>query len=74
MENAGLIAREPCPDDRRGAYAVVSAAGRAMRKRMWPTYNAEIDRLVRDHLTDGEARQLLASLRKLIAGVREESS
>src|SRR6476646_1615269 len=28
MEQAGLIRREPCPDDRRGAYAVLTAEGR----------------------------------------------
>lgn len=28
MAAAGLVAREPCPDDRRGTFAVLTAAGR----------------------------------------------
>jgi DNA-binding MarR family transcriptional regulator len=28
MTEAGLVAREPCPGDRRGTYAVMTAAGR----------------------------------------------
>src|SRR5436190_4793296 len=35
LENAKLIAREHCDDDRRGAFAVLTAKGKDMRKRMW---------------------------------------
>ena len=40
LERAGLLRREPSPDDRRGSYAVLTAAGEMMLKRMWPTYSA----------------------------------
>ena len=40
LEDAGLVRREPAPDDRRGSYAVLTAAGARMLKRMWPTYSA----------------------------------
>src|SRR2546428_8684130 len=36
LEQAGLLRREPTPNDRRGAYAVLTAAGEATPKRMWP--------------------------------------
>src|SRR5438067_7107497 len=36
LEEAGLLKREPAPDDRRGSYAVLTAAGETMLKRMWP--------------------------------------
>jgi DNA-binding MarR family transcriptional regulator len=40
LEQSGLLRREPSPDDRRGANAVLTRAGEAMLKRMWPTYSA----------------------------------
>src|SRR4051812_28565501 len=33
MEEAGLIRREPCPDDRRGTFVVLTAEGRQMLDR-----------------------------------------
>lgn len=73
LETAGVIAREACPDDRRGAYAVLNAAGRAMRKKMWPVYSQQIDVLFASHLTAPEAKQLATSLRKLLAPLQEAS-
>jgi DNA-binding MarR family transcriptional regulator len=40
LEQAGLLRREPAPDDRRGSYAVLTAAGETMLERMWPAYSA----------------------------------
>src|ERR1051325_7671385 len=36
LEKARLLRREPCEDDRRGAYAAITPAGRKMLDRMWP--------------------------------------
>jgi DNA-binding MarR family transcriptional regulator len=38
LEEAGLIRREPAEDDGRGLYAVLTAPGEQMLKRMWPVY------------------------------------
>jgi DNA-binding MarR family transcriptional regulator len=38
LEAEGLLRREPVPGDRRGAYAVLTAKGEAMLRRMWPVY------------------------------------
>jgi len=38
VEAAGLVERERCLTDRRGAYAVLTPDGEAMLRRMWPVY------------------------------------
>jgi DNA-binding MarR family transcriptional regulator len=67
LEAAGLIAREACADDRRGAYCVLTAAGRAMRRRMWPVYASEIDALWSSHLSRTEGRIIADALRRIVA-------
>lgn len=70
MESAGLISRQRCADDRRGAHAALTAAGRAMRKRMWPVYSVQIEATFSSHLTETEARLLAATFGKLLAAMR----
>jgi DNA-binding MarR family transcriptional regulator len=70
MEKEGLIARERCEEDRRGAYCVLTAAGRALRKKMWPVYKGRIDACFGEHITLEEARVLTATLEKILTPVR----
>lgn len=49
LESAGIARREPVPEDRRGAYVVITPEGRALLKRMWPVYSAGIERLFAAH-------------------------
>jgi DNA-binding MarR family transcriptional regulator len=42
MSAAKLVSREPIDDDARGAYIQITAAGRAMRSRMWSVYGRAI--------------------------------
>jgi DNA-binding MarR family transcriptional regulator len=49
LEAAGLARREPVPEDRRGAYVVITPEGRATLRRMWPVYSAGIERLFAAH-------------------------
>lgn len=65
MEKEGLIARERCEEDGRGAYCVLTPAGRALRKRMWPVYKGRIDACFGEHVTIEEARMLAATLEKV---------
>ena len=39
LESAGLIRREPADTDGRGFYAVLTADGNALLRRMWPVYS-----------------------------------
>jgi MarR family 2-MHQ and catechol resistance regulon transcriptional repressor len=43
LERAGLLRREPVPEDRRGAYAAITDEGSAMLRRMWPVYEQVLD-------------------------------
>lgn len=51
LEGAGLARREPVPEDRRGAYVVITPEGKATLRRMWPVYSAGIERLFAAHAT-----------------------
>ena len=65
LENAGYIERRPCPDDGRGQEVAITASGRALVKRMWPTYRAAIGRHLGSKLSEDEAARLAALLGKL---------
>jgi DNA-binding MarR family transcriptional regulator len=70
MEQDGLIKRERCEEDRRGAYCVLTPAGRALRRRMWPVYKAQIDACFGAQLTVDEARALAGMLEKVQRNLR----
>ena len=70
LEHAGLIAREDTPHDRRGYHCVITRAGLAMRKKMWPAYKAEIERLFSRHITVGEARAVGEALARAVKAAR----
>ena len=43
IEAAGLLRREPVPEDRRGAYAVITDEGVEMLRKIWPVYARGIE-------------------------------
>src|SRR3954462_7504002 len=68
LVRAGLVSREPNPDDGRSAFAVLTPAGRAALRKAAPTYVAAVHREFADHLTAREAAVLAGTLRKVLAG------
>src|SRR3954452_9275060 len=72
LVRAGLVARDPNPDDGRSAFAALPAAGRATLRKAAPTYVAAVHREFADHLTAREAEVLAGALGKVLAaGARE---
>ncbi len=71
LEDAGLIEREDTPHDRRGYHCVITRAGLAMRKKMWPVYKAEIESLFSRHITVEEARTIGDALARAVKAARE---
>jgi len=74
LERARLVRRVPSEDDRRGAYAEITAEGRKLRRKMWPVYAAAIDELFGANLTKAEAESVGRALRKVLAAARGENS
>jgi DNA-binding MarR family transcriptional regulator len=64
---AGLVSREPNPDDGRSAFAALTPAGRTTLRKAAPTYLAAVRREFADHLTVREAEVLAGALRKVLA-------
>jgi len=71
LEKAKLVRRVRSEDDRRGAYAEITAEGRKLRRRMWPVYAAAIEELFGAHLTKAETEAVGRALEKVLSAVRE---
>src|SRR6266704_3842196 len=71
LEDASLIEREDTPHDRRGYHCVVTRAGLALRRKMWPVYKAEIERLFSRHITVEEAPTIGDALARPVKAARE---
>jgi DNA-binding MarR family transcriptional regulator len=65
LEHERLVERRQCQLDGRNNVLVITAKGRALRRRMWPIYAAAIEAHVGAHLTQAEAEQLARLLGKL---------
>ncbi len=67
LVRAGLVSREPNPDDGRSAFAALTPAGRTALRKAAPTYVAAVRREFAAHLTAQEAKVLARALRKVLA-------
>jgi DNA-binding MarR family transcriptional regulator len=73
IEGAGLVARERAEDDRRGYYALITRAGLAMRKKMWPVYAKAIESYFDRHLTQAENATMRSVMRRVLDAARAET-
>jgi DNA-binding MarR family transcriptional regulator len=74
LEGAGLVARERSAQDRRGAFAVLTDEGKAMRRKMWPVYEACIREYFGSVVSDDEAKMLSDVLRRMLHAARKEAA
>ena len=65
-ERQGLLVRERCPEDRRGAYAVLTDAGLAALRKSWPLYRASIEQHFVAHLRNDEAQVIGRALARVL--------
>jgi DNA-binding MarR family transcriptional regulator len=68
LEQAGLVARTPDPDDRRGTLITLTAAGRELVDAASEAHLANEHRLL-GALSEGERERLAGLLRKLLVGL-----
>ena len=68
LEQEGLVSRQQAKADRRGAEAVLSAKGAALRRKMWPVYRKAIDELFNRHLSAGQHETLQKMLERVLEG------
>ena len=71
LEGAGLVERQDVTDDGRGYDLALTRAGRAMRKKMWPVYEAQIQQLFASHLSIEEARVMGEALARAVKAARD---
>ena len=55
-EKAGVVRREPDPDDRRALQVVLTDEGVALLRKMWPVYERGIEEHFAAHLGASPAR------------------
>ncbi len=72
LEHEGLVQREPDPDDRRGAFAVLTPEGTARLARARASHLAEVRRLFLQHLTAQEVDVLHGVWQRILAGVDDD--
>jgi DNA-binding MarR family transcriptional regulator len=62
LEATGLIERESCEIDRRGAFAVITEEGFEMLDRMWSVYGRGVERYFACHINPTEVKLLVKIL------------
>lgn len=65
LQQQGLVARQTCPEDRRGAFAVLTEQGRELMARVIPEHLAHIDAVLGGLFSSKEEEQLASALRRL---------
>src|SRR3954447_1847398 len=73
MEKAGLVRREPDPDDRRAAFAVITDDGRTALRKAAPVYLQGIEEEFLSHLTAAARKTLERPLHKVLDAHGAES-
>jgi len=71
IERAGYVDRRNCDDDGRGQMIVITEAGKAMRRKMWPVYASAIAAAVGKRLSPKAAQTLAGLLGQIIEAHRD---
>src|SRR4051795_7816241 len=66
FEKEGLIVREPCGDDGRGQWVLITERGKAVQARTWKVYSRSIQQHVGEKLDDKSAAALAGLLGRLV--------
>jgi DNA-binding MarR family transcriptional regulator len=72
LEAEGLLTRDRCGTDRRGAYAVITEQGIAALRKAWPVYARGISQYFAQWLTQEEAQVFVTALERLLQASSHE--
>jgi DNA-binding MarR family transcriptional regulator len=68
LEGEGLVRREPCPEDRRGAYAILTEIGLDRLGEAHPTHLAGVHKLFLEHFSEEELKTMAEYWRRVLNG------
>lgn len=74
MEKRGLVRREDCPSDRRGAFVAVTPEGRQAIEEVAPSHVVTVRRLFFDPLDESDVADVGAALGKLEARLADDAA
>ncbi len=74
LEQSGLVIRERSDEDRRGAFAVLTPEGKALRRKMWPVYEACICDYFESVVSEQESRLLAETLQRMVSAARANAA
>ncbi|MEU9330878.1 MarR family transcriptional regulator [Streptomyces canus] len=74
MAKRGLVMREECPEDGRGAFVVITDEGREAIEAAAPRHVATVRALFLDHVTPAELRVLTDISDRVVGELDEDSS
>ncbi|GAA4775819.1 MarR family transcriptional regulator [Actinomycetospora chlora] len=74
MQRRGLVGREDCPDDARGAFVVLSPTGRSAIEQAAPAHVAAVRELVFDGLDDAQVDAWAAVSDAVLARIADAQS
>ena len=76
MQKRGLIRREPCPTDQRGAVVVITEPGRALIEKATPLHLANVRNVLIDHATPAQLdllTELADQVRTRLAQIEQQT-
>jgi DNA-binding MarR family transcriptional regulator len=74
LSEAGLVSRQACPEDRRGAFAALTDAGETRMRQALDVHRAQLAELLDGALDPDEELAVVAALRKLRDRVNPEAA
>jgi DNA-binding MarR family transcriptional regulator len=74
MSDRGLVRREECPTDRRGAFIVITAAGRRAIEAAAPGHVAAVRRLFVDRLTPSQLADIAEAAETVLDALHDGES
>ncbi len=74
LSDAGLVSRQACPEDRRGAFAALTVSGEERMRQALDIHRMQLAELLEGALDPDEELALVAALRKLRDRVNPEAS